>query len=114
MVKPVDYFRSVYMAARKSTEMRHHLKLVTKGVNPSPYTEFDKKVAKVTRETSGAYSKNPINKIISWVKEFIFNFKSDMSFLKHNPPLKQNEALDKMAFEATLNAVKGKEGIHFS
>ena len=56
-------------AVEKTTIMRRHVRQVAQGIKPSEYTEFDQKLAKSIEEESGKYSKNPIKKITSWVKE---------------------------------------------
>ena len=98
-------------AVEKTTQMRRHVRQIAQGIKPSEYTEFDQKLAKSIEEESGKYSKNPIKKITSWVKEFVIHIKDERNWLKNNPPQKpiENikegyEALDKAAFQMPLAA----------
>ena len=99
-------------AVEKTTIMRRHVRQVAQGIKPSEYTEFDEKLAKTIAESSGEYSKNPIKKISSWIKEFIDNIKDERNFLRNNPPQSaintkaEDEVLDYMGFQAPLNAIK--------
>lgn len=99
-------------AAVKTTQMRRHVRQIAQGIKPSEYTEFDQKLAKSIEEESGKYSKNPIKKITSWVKEFVIHIKDERNWLKNNPPQKPidvkggYEALDYMGFQAPTNAIK--------
>ncbi len=98
-------------AVVKTTQMRRHVRQIAQGIKPSEYTEFDEKLAKTIAESSGEYSKNPIKKISSWIKEFVIHIKDERNWLKNNPPQKpiENikegyEALDKVAFQMPLAA----------
>ena len=99
-------------AVEKTTIMRRHVRQVAQGIKPSEYTEFDQKLAKSIEEESGKYSKNPIKKITSWVKEFVIHIKDERNWLKNNPPQSaintkaEDEVLDYMGFQAPLNAVE--------
>ena len=100
-------------AVEKTTIMRRHVRQVAQGIKPSEHTEFDQKLAKTIQETSGDYSKNPIKKVTSWVKEFVFHIKDERNWLKNNPPQKPienikevHEAIDYMGFQAPANAIK--------
>lgn len=99
-------------AVEKTTIMRRHVRQVAQGIKPSEYTEFDQKLAKSIEEESGKYSKNPIKKITSWVKEFVIHIKDERNWLKNNPPQSaintkaEDEVLDYMGFQAPLNAIK--------
>jgi len=99
-------------AVAKTTQMRRHVRQIAQGIKPSEYTEFDQKLAKTIEECSGKYSKNPIKKVASWLKEFIYNIKDERNWLKNNPPQKPidikggYEALDYMGFQAPANAMK--------
>ena len=104
-------------AVVKTTQMRRHVRQIAQGIKPSKYTEFDQKLAKSIEEESGKYSKNPIKKITSWVKEFVIHIKDERNWLKNNPPQKpiENikegyEALDKAAFQEPL-ATRAKYNI---
>ena len=97
-------------AVEKTTIMRRHVRQVAQGIKPSEYTEFDEKLAKTIAESSGEYSKNPIKRMLSWVREFIHNINEEGNFLKNNPALgaadtkEAHEVLDHMGFEHPLNA----------
>ena len=106
-------------AVEKTTIMRRHVRQVAQGIKPSEYTEFDQKLAKSIEEESGKYSKNPIKKITSWVKEFVIHIKDERNWLKNNPPQSaintkaEDEVLDYMGFQAPLNAIKKFEDRNF-
>ena len=104
-------YSMICRAVEKTTQMRRHVRLVAQGVRPSPYTEFDANLAKEITVTSGGYSKNPIKKISSWIKEFVFNIKSDISYMKNNPP---NLPDNKIINETGINKNTGTNEIHFS